>query len=416
MTASFNKKAILAWCLYDWGLSAFPVVVTTFVIATYFTNTIATNEVIGTHQWGNAMALAGLLTALLSPVLGAIADYNGRRKYWLGITTSLIIISSFFLWFAYPNSDYVFYTLTCVVIGTLALNVSMVFYNALLPNLAPQDYVGRISGWGWGLGYFGGLIVLLIAFFSFVNGKPSWLNTETFQQIRICGPLVAIWTFIFALPLFLFVSDFNSRNLNLISAIQKGMIDLKYTIAHMFKEKNILIFLIAQMIYIDGLNTLFAFGGIYAAGTFHMTLSEVLLFGIVLNAFAGIGSILLAWIDDLIGAKKTILLSLLLLSLFSLGTVLVQQKNLFWLLACCLSLFVGPIQSSSRSLMAQLIPKEKATEMFGFYILSGKVTTFIGPWLVGFLTLEFTTQRVGMGSLLLFFILGAIILTAVKSK
>ena len=375
----------------------FPAIVTTFVIATYFTSKITVNEIVGTHQWGNAMALAGILVAIFSPIFGAIADYNGRRKYWLGVFTLLIVISSALLWYAYPEPTYINFTLACVVIGTIGLNIGMVFYNALLPNLAPSDYVGRISGWGWGLGYFGGLLVLVIAFYGFVNAKPTWLNSITFEQIRICGPLVAVWTVIFALPLFVWVPDYSSSHYNMPKAIRYGIKDLISTIKTMPHQRTILIFLIAQMIYIDGLNTIFAFGGIYAAGTFHMNLSEVLLFGIAMNAFAGLGSILLAWVDDWLGAKFTILLSLALLIILGLGIVLVTTKIGFWILAGSLSLFVGPVQSSSRSLMAQLIPKEKATEMFGFYILSGKISTFVGPWLLGFMTLQFNSQRVGIG-------------------
>jgi len=409
-----NFNAIVAWCIYDWGISAFPVIVTTFVFATYFTSKIAVNKIIGTHQWGNALALAGVLIAILSPILGAIADYSGKRKYWLGAFTVLTIISSALLWYAFPNYTYVDFTLACVVLGTIGLNICMVFYNALLPNLVPSDHIGRISGWGWGLGYFGGLAILIIAFYGFVNTQASWLNSTTFEQVRICGPLVAIWTLLFALPLFAIVPEYPSSELSMMQSIRHGIKSVVLTLKSMMHQKTIFIFLVAQMIYIDGLNTLFAFGGIYAAGTFHMNISEVLLFGIVMNTFAGLGSFLLAWIDDLLGAKFTILLSLILLALLGLGIVLITNITGFWILACLLSLFVGPVQSSSRSLMAHLVPKEKATEMFGFYILSGKISTFIGPWLLGMITFQFNSQRVGMGSVLIFFVIGAITLWFVR--
>ena len=257
---------------------------------------------------------------------------------------------------------------------------------------------------------------MFIAFAAFVNAQPSWLNTQTYEQVRICGPLVAVWTIVFALPLFFLVRDYPSSGFSLSQAITRGLKDLGATIKSIRQQKSIFTFLIAQMIYIDGLNTLFAFGGIYAVGTFNMSLSEVLIFGIVLNAFAGLGSILLAWIDDLLGAKFTILLSLALLTLFGLGIVLATTKTEFWILASCLSLFVGSVQSSSRSLMTHLVPKEKATEMFGFYVLSGKVSTFIGPWLLGIMTLQFNSQRVGIASILFFFIIGASILMWVPKR
>jgi len=359
------------------------------------------------------MALAGVITALLSPVCGAIADFNGRRKYWLGASTLILVASSALLWFGKAEPHYAAFILTCVVVGTISLNLSMVFYNAMLPSLAGRKYTGRISGWGWGLGYFGGLVILVIVLYGFVAGKPHWLNTATFEQVRICGPLVAVWTGLFALPLFLLVPDDSVRRTGFFSGIRLGLKELAHTarqMLHQKSKKNILIFLVAQMIYTDGLGTLFAFGGIYAAGTFHMQISEVLLFGIVMNAFAGLGSMVLAQVDDWMGAKFTILLSLFFLTVTGLGIVLITNKTGFWTLGCILALFVGPVQSSSRSLMAQLIPKKKTTEMFGFYILSGKVSTFLGPWLVGSMTLYFNSQRIGMGSMLAFFVLGGIVL------
>lgn len=402
--------------MYDWGITSFSVIVTTFVIATYFTSQIAVNDIVGTHQWGNTMAIAGIIVAICSPIFGAIADYSGRRQYWLGVFTVGTIISAALLWYAYPKPTYVFYTLACVMIGTVTLNLSMVFYNALLPRLSPKRYMGRISGWGWGTGYFGGLIVLIIAFYGFVHANLTWLDLKTFAQIRICGPLVAVWTVLFTLPLFFILPQENLSGISLSKAIRHGLKDLVSTIKMMPRQKTIFIFLIAQMIYIDGLNTIFAFAGIYAAGTFHMSLSEVLLFGIVMNAFAGLGAILLAWVDDWLGAKCNILLSLILLLSLGLAIVLVTTKSSFWILASLLSLFVGPVQASSRSLMAHLVPKEKATEFFGFYVLSGKISTFVGPWLLGFMTLSFHSQRVGMGSVLSFFLLGAIILCFVRTK
>lgn len=361
------------------------------------------------------MALAGIIIAVLSPIFGAIADFHGRRKIWLGTFTLFVIVSSSLLWYAYPHPSYVNFVLACVIVGTVALNLCMVFYNALLPYLAPSSFIGRISGWGWGLGYLGGVALLLITFYGFIHQPPSWLNPATFEQIRFSGPLVALWTLVFAIPLFVMVPEPASSQLNMSQAIRSGLKDLLATIKMLLQQKTILVFLIAQMIYIDALNTIFAFGGIYAAGTFHMDMSEVLLFGIAMSAFAGLGSILLAWVDDMIGSKPTILLSLFFLTTFGLGVVLITTKTGFWILACLLSLFVGSVQSSSRSLMTHLVPKEKATEMFGFYVLSGKITMFVGPWIVGTATLYFNSQRVGMGSVLSLFVIGAIILSLVRN-
>ena len=416
LMARKSLNAVLAWCAYDWGISAFPVIVTTFVFATYFTKTIAADPITGTAEWGNAIALAGVIIAFLSPTLGAIADGSGRRKVWLGFFTLLLIISSGLLWFAYPRLSATYFTLSCVVIGTVTLNVSMVFYNAMLIDITPESRMGRVSGFGWGAGYFGGLLVLVFAYVGFVEAAPAWLDSRTMAQVRICGPLVALWTFVFALPLFFLVPERKVVNLTFRETVTQGVKHLVLAVKTLRTEKSIGLFLIAQMIYIDGLNTLFVFGGIYAAGTFHMSISEVLLFGIALNAFAGVGSILLAWVDDALGAKNTILLSLVFLFLFGLSIVLVKSTTAFWVLSCLLSLFVGSVQSSSRSFMAQLVPKRQATALFGFYILSGKMSTFLGPWVLGMVTAFFHSQRAGMASVLVFFLLGTVLLCAVPNQ
>ena len=171
-----NKLAIVSWCLFDWAYSPFAVLITTFIFATYFTQKVAINEIIGTRQWANANALAGLVAALLSPILGAIADYEGRRKPWIFFFMILIIISSASLWFIQPSISYVHLALFWIVIGTFALEVGSVFYNAMLEELAPPNYLGRLSGWGWGCGYLGGLIALIIALQVFVLNDGRWLG------------------------------------------------------------------------------------------------------------------------------------------------------------------------------------------------------------------------------------------------
>lgn len=415
MSATKSIPAIIAWCLYDWACSSFSVIVVTFIFATYFTTKIAENEIVGTFQWANATALAGVIIAIASPLFGAISDYNGHHKKWLGIFTVMCISSSALLWFAYPNINSVYLTLACVIFGTVGLEVSMVFYNAMLPQLASKNYIGRISGWGWGAGYLGGIVALTIALFVFVTYNLFSLDTNTSAQIRIAGPFTALWYFIFALPLFFFVPTISTTTRPLRFAIHEGVRDLFKTLKKLPKEKNILLFLIAHMIYADGLNTLFIFGGVYAAGTFGLSFKEVLLFGITMNITAGIGAMSLAWMDDYVGSKATILVSLIFLFFLGVPLLFLHSKYAFWIVALILCVFVGPVQSASRSLMAKLIiKKETSTEMFGLYALSGKITSFIGPWMLGWMTLIFGSQRVGMATVLIFFAIGGILLIPVK--
>ncbi len=415
-TPAIKKNILIAWCFYDWASVAFSTIITTFIFATYFTKKIAINPIVGTYQWANAAAIAGIIIAIASPLFGAIADHGGRIKRWLAVFLSLCILSSALLWFALPQQNYIFFTLGCFIAGTIGLEVASVFYNSFLPHIAPKKYIGRISGWGWGLGYVGGIIALSIALFGFVQNAPSWLNADTSENIRICGPFTAAWLFIFSLPLFLIVPDTAATGLTLRQAIQKGMSEIIRTLRSLPTQKNIFIYLIAHMIYVDGLNTLFAFGGIYAAGTFGMDLSRVILFGITMNISAGIGAIALSWVDDYLGSKKTILISLFFMTVISIPILFVKQASTFWIFALLLCLFVGPVQAASRSLLARLVPIEKTTEMFGLYAFSGRATSFIGPWLLGFVTLYFQSQRAGIATILLFFILGGLLLSFVRDK
>lgn len=409
-------KAILAWCLYDSACASFPVIITTFIFATYFTTKVAANPILGTYQWANATSLAGIIIAILGPLIGAIADYGGHHKRWLFFFTMISIVSAGLLWFAYPNTSSVHFTLALLVCGTVGLEIALIFYNAFLPELSSKENTGRISGWGWGCGYLGGIIALSFALW-IVSANSLGLDVKTAAQIRICGPFVALWYFLLSLPLFFIVPLPSSLSYPLPKAIRIGCKQLIMTLKKIGKEKNILWYFFSHMIYTDGLNTLFAFGGIYAAGTYGLTFEEVLLFGISMNITAGLGAISLAWMDDYWGSKNTILISLFFLTLCGIPLLFLHHKYIFWGVALLLCIFVGPVQSASRSLMVHLITDKKTTtEMFGLYSLSGKITAFLGPWFLGWLTLFFNSQRVGMSIIILFFILGALTLLPVRVK
>ncbi len=409
-----QKRKIWAWCLYDLACSAFPIIVITFIFATYFTRKVAANEIMGTYQWSRAMAVASLLIAILSPFFGSIADHSGGHKRWLFLFTLICVMASASLWYVYPGTSSVPLMLTCVVIGTISAEMAIVFYNSFLPHIAPATYLGRISGWAWGLGYWGGIAALSIVLFGFIKVPPAWINTITAEEVRICGPFTAIWFALFSLPLFLFIPDTPRNQLPLRQAISVGLTDLLSTLKSLPQEKNLSLYLIAHLIYADGINTLLAFGGIYAAGTFHMTLAEVILFGICMNLSAGIGAICFAWADDYFGSKCMIVFSLGCLFLFGIGILLTKTAFYFWLFGLTISLFFGPVQAASRTLMARLSPVGKSTEMFGFYAFSGRVAAFTGPWLLGITTLYFHSQRAGIATILIFFMVGGLLLCFVK--
>lgn len=404
--------AIAAWCFYDWANSAFPAVITTFVFATYFTQSVSPDPVSGTADWSRALAFAGFAIALLSPITGSIADATGRRKPWLAAFTAFTVVTTALLWFVRPEPDSVPLALVGVALATVGFEVATVFYNALLPELAPSSHIGRVSGWGWGLGYVGGIVCLVVLLFGFIQVAvpPFGLDKSIAEHVRIAGPFSALWIAVFAVPLFVFVPDRARTAVPLGQAAVQGVLQVVESVRSLRHHRAIAWYLLGQMIYTDGLNTLFAFGGIYAAGTFGMTLDEVVIFGIALNVTAGAGAFAFAWIDDWIGAKRTVAIGLAALMAISFSMLIIESKSLFWALGLLLGVFFGPVQAASRSLMARLASPEHRAQMFGLFALSGRVTSFVGPALLGWVTEVAHSQRAGMSTILLFFAAGLAIL------
>lgn len=412
MTGRTPKSALAAWCLYDWANSAFPTVIVTFVFAAYFTKGVAPDEITGTALWGQAMGWSALVVAVLSPFLGAVADRSGRRKPWLFAWTLICVVASAALWFVAPGADMVVAALVLVALANIGFEVGMVFYNAMLPDIAPGGRIGRISGWGWGLGYAGGLVCLALVLVLFVQtDTPLFgLDKDAAQHVRVSGPFVAVWMAVFSAPLFLLTPDRAPTGVTIGTAMRKGWMDLVETIRAARRHAVIFRFLIARMIYTDGLNTLFAFGGIYAAGTFGMEFADLIVFGIGMNVSAGLGAAAFAWLDDRWGPLKVIYISLIALTVLGAGILVVTDITWFWVIGLSLGIFVGPAQAASRSLMARIAPPSIRTEMFGLYALSGKATAFLGPMLVGALTAAAASQRVGMSAVLIFFVIGGLML------
>ena len=411
-----SNRALAAWCSFDWANSAFPTVITTFVFAAYFTEGVSADKAAGTAAWGYAISISAILIAVLSPVLGAIADHGGRRKPWLLVLTMICVAASAGLWFIEPDASFALMALVLVVIANTAFETGMVFYNAMLADLAPRDRLGRLSGWAWGLGYFGGLACLIVMLAGFIQtDAPLFgLDKDMAEHVRASGPVVAVWFSLFSLPLFLWAPDKPRSATPATQAIRHGMAALADTIRRIGEFRNIVRFLIARMFFIDGLNTLFAFGGIYAAGTFGFSFADLILFGIGMNVTAGLGAAGFAWADDRFGAKPVIMVAVSGLFVLGLLVLVVESKALFWAFGLPLGLFVGPAQAASRSLMARLAPADMRTEMFGLFALSGKATAFLGPALLGWVTITMDSQRWGMATILVFFLLGLWLMRGVR--
>lgn len=407
-----SRPAIASWCLYDWASSAFNTVIGTFIFSVYFAQAVYGDATEGSVVWGYAIGGAGLAVALVGPLLGAIADQSGRRKPWIAGFTALCIVATAFLYLVEPGRAFVFIAVVLVVIATIAFELGSIFYNASLQVVAPRDKLGRVSGCGWSLGYFGGLCCLGLALVGLVQPDVPWFGfgTDAAQQIRATALLTAVWFGLFSIPYFFFVPDSDKSSQSVGQLFISGLGQLCATIRDVRRHGPIVIFLIASALYRDGLATLFAFGGLYAAGVYLMDIEEIMIFAIALNVTAGLGALSFAWFDDRFGSKDMILASLAGLLLFGFVILFVDDQQIFFWLALGLGFFVGPTQSASRSLMTRLSPDAMETEMFGLYAMTGKSAAFLGPIFYAMATDFFGTQRAGLVTILAAWLLGGLFL------
>tara|TARA_B110000196_G_scaffold198498_1_gene170041 strand:- start:1229 stop:2458 length:1230 start_codon:yes stop_codon:yes gene_type:complete len=396
-----NARQIISWSFYDFANQPYTTLIISFIYSAFFVNYIAPNEQDGTFLWANAISITAICVALISPILGAFADNSGYRKFFLIFFT--IICSIFTALLYIPNSGDVYLALLFVIISNIAFEMGTVFCNSYLKDLSTNQNVGKISGFAWGLGFVGGLLALFFVFIFFDLNKP--------EDVKLINIFVGLWFLIFSMPTFFFLKDRKRQKIskeNIFLSFQS----LSQTFKEVYKYKRILNFLVARLFYNDGLVTIFALGGIYAIGTLDFSMQEVLILGIVLNVFAAIGSFLFGYLEDNIGVEKVINISLIIL-VFSTMLAFIAPwttfpKEVFWLAGVLIGTMVGPNQSCSRSYMSQLTPDNKKNEFFGFFALTGKATSFLGPLLFGLIA-KFHSQQYALLSIVVFFIIGLIL-------
>ena len=428
------KRTIFSWSIYDFANQPFTTITLTFIYSTFFADVIVSGGTQGTVLWGRAITFSSLIIAILSPIMGAIADNGGYRKIFLIFWSWICIVFSFLLY--YPLQGEIFFALTMFCLANIGFEMGGVFLNAYLPEIAPRNKIGRISGYGWSFGYLGGLIALSICYILFISPENptnpltgNLLNIENYEHIRIINIFIAVWFAIFSLPTFLFVPDSTKTKKINIKLLASSFISLKNTFNEIKKYKEILKFLIARLIYNDALITIFAFGGIYAKKVFDFGFNDIFLFGIILNITAGLGAFLFGFIDDIIGGKKTIqitnigfVFACLLaafapnLTNFSFFGVEISGRLLFWISGCFIGIFSGPNQAASRSLMGRLTPKNKENEFYGFFAFSGKATAFIGPLLFSSIVAITGNHQYGLIIVALLFLIGIFFLSKVDEK
>ncbi|GLH76918.1 MFS transporter [Bradyrhizobium sp. SSBR45G] len=443
-----GRAAVVSWIFFDWAAQPYFTLITTFVFAPYFAAHVAPDAASGQALWGFATASAGIVIALLSPVLGAIADATGQRKPWIAAFGAMLVVGSGLMWIGRPGvPDLIPPLLAAYVIATIGVEFATVFNNAMMPTLVPPERIGRLSGTGWATGYIGGILSLVLVL-GFMAANPATgrtlfglmpllgLDPVTHQGDRISGPLTGIWFIIFVLPMFLFTPDFPARR-RLGTAVREGLGQLKDTLRSLPQQRDVALFLIANMIYTDGLVSLFAFGGIYAAGTFGWNTIQIGTFGIILAAAGTLGGWLGGKLDDRLGPKRVIAGSMTLLLLAIIAILLVSRNSILFipvapatpggplfgswperaylLLGCVIGACGAPLQAASRSLLIHMVPKARVAQYFGLFALTGKVTSFIGPLLIGTITAVTASQKAGMAVLVLFFAAGLVLLARVNA-
>jgi len=400
-----KRRKQIAYGLYDWASSPVLTLQATFIFAVYFTTTVAPEN--GSVLWSWMISVTAIVTVIISPLLGGLADAHASHKYWLAVMSIIGGVATALLWFIEPSAGFIWPALILAGISIIALETTFTFYNALLPNVANAEEMGRVSGMSWGFGYFGAIVCLLIALFVFIMPEvaPFSLAKETHEPVRIIMPMVVLWFALFALPTFLFVPTGTTctTRQGLVATLREG-------IRSLWEIPGLLRFFVARMFYADALVVIFAFGGIYAAKVFGFTQEQVIFFAIGINVTSGLGAILIGWLDDRIGGFNTVRLALICLLVLSIAVLVAPNEIVFWVAALTLGFFIGPIQSASRTTVARIVPEHQRARIFGLYMISGKATSFLGPLCYGILVVTFESERAGMAVAVVFMMIGLLLL------
>lgn len=394
-------KKIFIWSLFDFANTSFAIIVATFLYAVYFKKVVAQGEAIGDLYWSLATSISMTITAIISPVLGAIADYSAGKKRFLLFFTLLCIFSTASLYFV--NEGNVLSGILLFVLANIGFEAGLVFYDAFLPEITEPKNYGRVSGYGFAAGYFGSLASLAIVF-PFIND----------DKIRETFIISALFFLIFSMPLFIFLKDSRKKVERNESFLKIGYKRVWDTISHLKSYKNLAVFLLAFFFYIEGVNTVIYFAGNYAHTTMGFSEMELIYFFLTVQTTAIIGSIIFGIISDSIGQKKSIIYTLIIWIITVFLAFIIETKNQFYLVGLLAGAAMGSCQSISRSFMSLLTPPEKKTEFFGFYSFFGKSSAVVGPLVFGLVSYITDSQRIAIISIAFFFLTGMLILLKVK--
>ncbi len=407
-------KKLFNFALYDFANSAFTTIIITFIFSTYFAKQIAPNPVLGQSYWGWTIGITGLLVALIGPLIGSFADKKNCTEFFIKLFTIICIILTSFLWFSKPSEKYLLYTLIIVALANFFYELSLIFYNSILIRISNYNNLGKSSGFSFALGYIGGILILIICIKIFIDNDvlPFGLSKENSENIRATSIVVALWYLFFSIP-FLFSLKKKIKN-----KIEKSSNNIK-KIKNLFWDKglnNLGKFLLARMLYADGLNAIIIMGGIFAVGVFNLEIKDLLVLSVLMNITAFIGAIIGGYANDKFSSKSVIIFSLLGLIFSSAIILFIKTKIFFLIFASINGFFIGPIQSASRVFITKSIDKNNQASGFGLFALSGKLTSFIGPLLVSTLTYISNSQRIGFSAAIILLVIGLLVLLKVKKN
>lgn len=440
-----TRKAVWSWALWDWGSAAFNAVVTTFVFSTYLASNAFVDPAIvdaardadgvvdgkfpaleaalaeNATFLGTAIAIAGLLIAVFAPVMGQRSDGSGRRKFWLGVNTGLVVLAMAAMFFVEGAPEYFVLGAVLLAVGNVFFEFASVNYNAMLVQVSNRENVGRISGFGWGLGYVGGivlLVILLVFFIGFSGAGLLGIPAENGLAVRAAVLASAVWFGLFALPVLLNVPEIPARERDARVNFFMSYVLLWRTIVKLArKSPNVLLFLFASAVFRDGLSGVFTFGAVIAAIVFGFSTTEVLLFAVAANIVAGVGTFLGGWLDDRVGAKNVIIFSLIGLVVAGSSVLFIGDAKIgFWIAALILCLFVGPVQSASRSFLSRITPHGREGEIFGLYATTGRAVGFLASSAFAIFVAATSDTRWGILGIVLVLFAGLLLMLPVKPK
>ena len=407
-------KKVLNFALYDFANSAFTTIIITFIFSTYFAKQIAPNPVLGQSYWGWAIGITGILVAITGPLIGSYADKKNCTEFFIKIFTIVCIILTSLLWFSKPTEKYLLYTLIIVALANFFYELSLIFYNSILKRISKSENLGKSSGFAFAFGYIGGIVILIICIKIFIDNDalPFGLSKDNSENIRATSILVALWYLIFSIP---FLASLKKKIENRIENPTDNIKKIKDLVWNKGLN-NFGKFLLARMLYADGLNAIIIMGGIFAVGVFNLEIKDLLVLSVLMNITAFIGAIIGGYANDKYSSKSVIIFSLLGLILSSVIILFIKTKIAFLIFAAINGFFIGPVQSASRVFITKSIDENNQASGFGLFALSGKLTSFIGPLLVSTITYISNSQRIGFSSAIILLLIGLLILLKVKKN